>query len=190
MKHGQTKEIIMLPHSCLTTKAEAIPLPEGLAEATQIIKDLEATLRPRMPAAGLAAPQIGLSKQVFIFSWDRSPQRLEAAINPSFQPLGEEMASGWEGCFSVPLALAKVPRYKAIQATYINQQGKKVRYRLVDFAARVFQHEYDHLQGVENIHKEDALIKEFTDPEGRLEFIQQIRKQDQAHYQKPAPIPE
>ena len=174
------------PNHCLTKEAEAIPdTAAGLAEAREIIRRLEETLRPRMPAAGLAAPQIGISKQVFIFSWDRSPEHLEAAINPSFQALNEEKIFGWEGCFSVPLALARIPRYQTILATYINRDGKEVTYKLQDFAARVFQHEYDHLQGIENIHRPDADVKEFATSEERMAFIQEIKKSDVANYTQP-----
>ncbi len=55
----------LLDHDhCLTKEAEAIPdTAAGLIEAREIIRRLEETLRPRMPAAGLAAPQIGISKE-------------------------------------------------------------------------------------------------------------------------------
>lgn len=177
----------LLDHDhCLTKEAEAIPdTAAGLAEAKEIVHRLEETLHPRMPAAGLAAPQIGISKQVFIFSWDRSPQHLEAAINPSFQALNEEKNFGWEGCFSVPLALANVPRYQTILATYINPHNERVTYKLQGFAARVFQHEYDHLKGIENIHRADAKVKEFATPEELLTFIQEVKKGDVVNYIDP-----
>lgn len=171
---------------CLTKEAEAIPdTATGLAEAREIVGRLEETLRPRMPAAGLAAPQIGISKQVFIFSWDRSPKHLEAAINPSFQALSEEKTFGWEGCFSVPLALANVPRYQAILATYTTPDNERVTYKLQGFAARVFQHEWDHLQGIQNIHRPDVDVKEFATSEEIMTFIQEVKKGDAAHYIEP-----
>lgn len=174
------------PTHCLTKEAEAIPATAaGLVEAREIVRRLEETLRLRMPAAGLAAPQIGLSKAVFIFSWDRSPDHLEAVINPSFQALNEEKTFGWEGCFSVPFALANVPRYQTILATYMNRDGKRVIYKLQGFAARVFQHEYDHLQGIGNIHRPDANVKELPTSEGMMAFIQEIKKDDAAHYIEP-----
>ncbi len=174
------------PTHCLTSGTEAIPdTAAGLIEAREIVRRLEETLRPRMPAAGLAAPQIGISKAVFIFSWDRSAEHLDTAINPSFQALGEEKIFGWEGCFSVPFALAYVPRFNAIVATYTNLENKRITYKLQGFAARVFQHEYDHLQGIENIHRPDANVKRFTTPEEMMRFIQDIRKSDAVNYIKP-----
>jgi peptide deformylase len=189
---NERKTIITLDdqNHCLTEEAEAISdAAAGLLEAKSIIQDLKNTLLPRMPAAGLAAPQIGISKKVIIFSWDRTPEHIEAAINPTFKPLNEEKTFGWEGCFSVPLALAKVPRYQTILATYTTFEGKRVRYKLQGFAARVFQHEYDHLQGIENIHREDAEVREFTSKDDLMLFINDVKKGDVIHYIKPEFIP-
>jgi len=61
-------------------------------------------LKPYLPAAGLAAPQIGISKSVFIFSFDRGPKNLEAVVNPRFVPIEDTKVEGWEGCFSVMLS--------------------------------------------------------------------------------------
>ena len=186
MNDHKILDIVTLPHPCLTTKAKPIPNTlEGLQEAKEIIAKLTDTLRSRMPAAGLAAPQIGISAYVFIFSWDRTDTHLEAAINPSFEPIDTEMNLGWEGCFSVPLALAQVPRYQTILATYTNLQGQQVKYILRGFAARVFQHEFDHLEGIENIHKENAKIKNFTTHEKLVEFITEVKRSDVVNYIKP-----
>jgi peptide deformylase len=184
-------EIVTLPHPCLTTKAQSISHNlEGLAEAEKIIEQLEESLKPRLPAAGLAAPQIALSKRVFIFSWDRALDHLEAVINPSFEPLDFEMSLGWEGCFSVPLALAQVSRFQNIRVTYLNREGRHVSYILRGFAARVFQHEYDHLEGIENIHKEGATIKQFASQDELVAFITEVKKGDVAHYIKPERVDE
>jgi peptide deformylase len=188
MESEDTMRIFTLgdPDHCLTKETEVIAdTPAGLQEAREIVRRLEETLRPRMPAAGLAAPQIGISKQAFIFSWDRSLQHLEAAINPSFQALDEEKNFGWEGCFSVPFALANVPRYQTILATYTNRDGKRVTCKLQGFAARVFQHEYDHLQGIENIQRPDAKVREFKTRDDLMTFLKEVKKGDVVNYIKP-----
>ena len=138
-----------------------------------------------MPAAGLAAPQIGISKRVMIFSWDRSRDHLQAAINPSFIPIDDQMNFGWEGCFSVPLILAHVPRYQNIKATYMTVDGQIVTFILSGFAARVFQHECDHMDGIENIHKADAQIRKFNNHQELIAFLSEVKKGDQAHYIQP-----
>lgn len=153
--------------------------------AREISEKLLLALKPYLPAAGLAAPQIGISKSVFIFSFDRDPQNLEAVINPSFSPVGDTKIEGWEGCFSVMLKLTKIPRYETIQVTYLNLEGERIERILEGFAAKVFQHEYDHLQGIENIDREDAIVQSFDTEENMLNFMEQVKQEDSMRYKKP-----
>lgn len=176
------------PHpAVLHCKTDAIQKDE-LALAQDIGKKLFLALKPYFPAAGLAAPQIGISKSVFIYSYDRDPKNLEVVINPSFFPIDQEQIEGWEGCLSVITTtwkLAKVPRYKAIHATYMNQNGEMIEKTLDGFAAKVFQHEYDHLQGIVNIHRHDAIVQEFATEEEMNNFMQAVKKEDAARYYQP-----
>ncbi|MDF3034639.1 MAG: Peptide deformylase [Alphaproteobacteria bacterium] len=188
MESSLIREIVTLPHPCLTKKAEPIAdTVSGLQEAIDVIRHLENALHPHMPAAGLAAPQIGISKQVFIFSWNRTSEP-EAVINPSFEAVNDDMTQSWEGCFSTPLAMAQIPRYQMILATYTNRQGDRVTYRLSGFAARAFQHEYDHLTGTITVHRKDAVIRHFKTQEERQKFLAEIKKGDQADYRQPEKI--
>ena len=176
-------------HEVLKMKTEAIEEGE-LFLAQEIAGKLFAALKPHLPAAGLAAPQIGISKSVFIFSFDRDPKNLEAVINPSFSPVGNAKIEGWEGCFSVMLSnglwkLAKIPRYETISVQYLSLEGKKVEKILEGFAAKVFQHEYDHLQGIENIERDDAVVKDFSSKEEMSRFMQQVKKEDSLRYKNP-----
>jgi peptide deformylase len=69
----------------LTTKCLEVKLDNSNRnEITKIISLLKNTLKPLLPAAGLAAPQIGITQRIFIFSWDRSEEHQLTAINPSF----------------------------------------------------------------------------------------------------------
>jgi hypothetical protein len=71
-----------------------------------------------------------------------------AMINPRIINHSEEVVTGWEGCLSVPGKRGKVPRYKWVEVEYLNRQGVVIREVLTDFVARIFQHEYDHLEGI------------------------------------------
>jgi len=179
------------PTDCLSKITTAIPITKaGLADATKIAKQMEATLLPLMPAAGLAAPQIGISKQIFIYSWDRTPEHLEVVINPTFTPVGEEAISSWEACFSAMSSEGKIKaaflkRYKKIVVTYTDLKGKMRRKTLEDFAAKVFQHEYDHLQGIVNVHHKDAMVKTFNSKEEMTEFMIHVKKKDSLNYAVP-----
>lgn len=109
--------------------------------------------------AGLAAPQIGISKRVIVFAVPsdpllkkRHPDLTETMpktlwINPSYKPIGTEMHEDYERCFSVKDVAALVKRYKKISYTAFNQEGNIVEGQAEGFAARVIQHEIDHLDG-------------------------------------------
>ena len=69
-------------------------------------------------------------------------------INPEITPHGSNKEEGWEGCLSIPDIRGMVPRYTDITLKALDRDGKPIELRLTDFAARVAQHETDHLDGV------------------------------------------
>ncbi|MSR16328.1 MAG: peptide deformylase [Methylococcaceae bacterium] len=104
---------------------------------------------------GLAAPQIFESKRIIIVAskpTKRYPYAPEMSatvmINPEFIQLSNEVQKDWEGCLSIPGIRALVPRYKFIQVTYTDLIGQRLKVDLEGFVARVFQHEFDHLNGL------------------------------------------
>ena len=104
---------------------------------------------------GIAAPQIGISKQIIIVAsrpTNRYPNAPEmpATImcNPQLEIIDHTLIKDWEGCLSVPGVRALVPRYQAIRVRFQDREGNSQQTDLQDFPARVFQHEFDHLQGL------------------------------------------
>lgn len=109
--------------------------------------------------AGLAAPQIGITKRIIIFAVPDDPQSkkwrpdLTQAmpktlwINPSYEPIGDETHEDYEGCLSVKDTAGLVRRFKKISYTAFNEDGKVIEGEAEGFAARVIQHEIDHLDG-------------------------------------------
>lgn len=93
---------------------------------------------------GLSAPQIGVNKRLFIMG---NKDNLVACINPEIVS-GEGTVRDVEGCLSFPDLWLHVNRYEKIQVKYFNLKGEVVEKSLDGFMARVFQHEYDHLDGV------------------------------------------
>lgn len=173
-------------------KKQAHPLGKNEWElASEIAKKLLKALKPHLPAAGLAAPQIGISRSIFLYSFDRNPKHLEAAVNPSFEPVEEEKVSRWEACFSVTLSqeewkVALVPRYRKIKARYFDLQGKEVEKILEGLGAQVFQHECDHLMGIVNIERPDAKVVEFATEKEFLAFMAERKKEDEAFSKHPS----
>jgi peptide deformylase len=122
------------------------------------LKSLIADMYETMHAAkgvGLAAPQIGVDLRLMIFGFDANPRYPDALpvpvttlINPWLEKLTEETEDGWEGCLSVPGMRGMVPRATGIRYGGILEDGSEIEREVQGFHARVFQHEFDHLDGV------------------------------------------
>lgn len=104
---------------------------------------------------GIAAPQIASSYRLFIVAsrpntrYPHAPEMQPTAmINPRIIAHSSEMLKDWEGCLSVPDIRGLVPRYQTIEVEYTDRYGNLQKQELTDFIARIFQHEYDHLEGL------------------------------------------
>lgn len=122
-------------------------------ELDDLLNDMRDTMEA-MNGAGIAAPQIGVSKQVVIFGFERNARYPGAEavpytvlINPKLEFIGDEMEDGWEGCLSVPGMRGVVPRYKQLRYRGFDEKGQSIDRTVGDFHARVVQHECDHLIG-------------------------------------------
>lgn len=78
---------------------------------------------------------------------------LTILINPVIKILSEELIDGWEGCLSIPGLRGLIPRYKKIQYSGYDQDGKFLNRIAEGFHARVVQHEVDHLDGRLFVHR-------------------------------------
>ena len=109
---------------------------------------------------GLAAPQIGQSLRLFVAVEyaDDEPEGEEepksrvvneyVMVNPIVEVLDQTQVLGLEGCLSIPQLYEEgVPRVRALRINYQNEHGEHRSIEAEDFLARVFQHEYDHLEG-------------------------------------------
>jgi peptide deformylase len=127
-------------------------------------------------AAGLAAPQIGISKKIIIFrnkgfnekGWSKSESDYELLINPRITQARGEMLTMTEGCLSCPEIQVEVSRYPEIKVRAFDVTGRKINKRYTDYVARVAQHEIDHLEGKLIIDCEGALYV----PKQRQEFFE------------------
>ena len=114
----------------------------------KLIQDMFETMEAA-EGAGLAAPQVGVSKRIFVF---RVGEESHALINPKIVKRGGE-ATGEEGCLSIPGVQAKVKRAKRVTVKGRDENNKPVEWSLEDSedagrAATCVQHEVDHLDGV------------------------------------------
>jgi len=147
------RDVLRIGHPLLLQQAvpvEAFDTPELHA----LIDDMRDTMAAQN-GAGLAAPQIAVSRRVIIFGLEHNPRYPEVEpipetilINPVIEVLDEQTEDGWEGCLSIPGMRGKVPRYRAIRYHGVDAQGEYIEREVDGFHARVVQHEYDHLDGI------------------------------------------
>ena len=147
-------KVAHLGNPVLRKVAEPVP-PEsiGSPETQRFIDDLIETMM-EYDGAGLAAPQVHVSKQIVTFQVEGNPRYPDAEtvpltvlINPKITPLSTAMEEDWEGCLSLPDLRGKVPRYTQIRIEALDRTGKALNYVARNFHARVAQHECDHLLG-------------------------------------------
>jgi peptide deformylase len=105
------------------------------------------------PGVGLAAPQVGVNRRLIVvhvpedFDHDGEPELNLALVNPEIvRSLGSEIGS--EGCLSIPGWAGDVARAEAITIKAMDMNNRDIRIKLRGYAARVVQHEIDHLDGV------------------------------------------
>ena len=99
---------------------------------------------------GLAAPQVGINQQLMVVNWEGDPGRSKSELvlcNPSIVEASSATDIEPEGCLSFPGFTAEVARAEAIVVEFQTVKGKPRRLELSGWEARVFQHEYDHLEG-------------------------------------------
>ncbi|SIS38145.1 peptide deformylase [Salimicrobium flavidum] len=156
-------DIVREGHPALRKKAEPINLPpteeeeQTLEDMLQFIKnsqDEEICDRYGLrPGVGLAAPQIDINKRMLAvhFTDLNEKEYSYGLFNPKIVSHSVEMTylSTGEGCLSVDREVpGYVPRYRRITIKATDLEGNELKLRLKDFAAIVFQHEIDHLNGV------------------------------------------
>jgi len=119
-------------------------------ELNKLIDDMAQTMY-EAPGIGLAAPQVGVSKRLFVcdpdFREDRKSRNLRVFINPKFVGESVEDASEEEGCLSLPGLRGKVYRADRVRVQALDRNFKPFEVSVSGLFARVLQHENDHLDG-------------------------------------------
>ena len=145
-----TREIIIVPHPTLRKKAEKVT--DFGPELQQLIEDMIDTLHEES-GAGLAAPQLNVSKQVILVEFgseedEEIPPKLHVTINPKITRFSQPMVTGAEGCLSIPGLMGEVDRSEEVVVEGQDRNGEPLKMSLQGWAARIFQHEIDHINGI------------------------------------------
>jgi peptide deformylase len=135
----------------LHTPAETVTAFDD--ELRRLVADMFDTMRAA-PGVGLAAPQIGVSLQVFVYEWDDGETLWRGvAVNPTLEisepenrPPDEE--DDVEGCLSIPGERMPLVRSERALLRALDESGNPYEIAATGWLARIFQHEFDHLQGI------------------------------------------
>ena len=119
-----------------------------------LIEDMIETMH-EYEGVGLAGPQVHLPIRIFVFEVEekvakrRGIPKLGAGVffNATYEPIGRETITDWEGCLSVPFLGGEVARAKRVRVRGIDHDGEPAEIEATEFTARIFQHEIDHTDG-------------------------------------------
>jgi peptide deformylase len=132
------------------------------------LRRLAARMKDLMKEAngvGLAATQVGVLRRLFVFVPEED--QVAALVNPEIVSRGEEVETDDEGCLSLQGVTVPVDRVLSVRIEARDEHGQDVGYDLEGLAARIAQHELDHLDG--------KLILDRTTPESRREAMAALR---------------
>ncbi len=150
------RKVARLGHPVLRQKARELTISEiGSPEIGRLVADLMDTMA-EYGGIGLAAPQVHESVRLALIGFDGGSRRypgmgeqpLQALINPKVTVLDPTRQGFWEGCLSVPGLKGLVFRPRRIRIDFLDLRAEARSIEAEGFAATVFQHELDHLDGV------------------------------------------
>ena len=148
-------KVARLGHPVLREKAAEVEIKDIKAgKFRPLIDDMVETMHA-YEGVGLAGPQVHLPLRIFVFEvQERVAKRrgikelgVGVLFNATYEPVGKETITDWEGCLSVPFLGGEVARYKRIRIRGVDHEGTPMDAEVDDFTARIFQHEVDHTDG-------------------------------------------
>ncbi len=173
------RQIAQLGHPVLRQVAEKVIDP--LTPALQaLMDDMQVTVADAN-GVGLAAPQVYESCRLIIIAsrpnarYPHAPEMEPTImINPELLHACDEREYGWEGCLSIPGMRGLVPRYRKIGVRYQTRDGDNREVAYEGFLARVFQHEFDHLEGMLYVDRLESMLDLVTEKE-YARILQEMR---------------
>ena len=136
-------QLIKEPNDFLKTKMDLFDFESNDAPkiAEEMINDMV-----KFNGVGLAANQVGFNGRIFVMKPNTG--KPYAVINPTIEKVSATSKLDIEGCLSFPNLFLYVNRPDKISVNFLDIDGKNVTMLLEDFEARIFLHEFDHLEGI------------------------------------------
>jgi peptide deformylase len=157
-------------------KSKAVPVADIDGKVVRLVDEMFATLQESDNGLALAAPQIGVQKQIFVWDFGDDPK---VVFNPELVESGGEWVYE-EGCLSIPGLYVEIARPKQVLLRGVDVDGNLVEWEADELEARMFQHELDHLDGV--------LMFDRMTPEQRRDAMTEYRRlQEAPPTEAPAP---
>lgn len=181
------RPIVEIGHPALRERASELSRAElASPEIQDLIDDLIETKRAAN-GAGIAANQVGETVRIAIAEVEPNNPRypykpalpLTVLVNPSIEPLDDEVVEINEGCLSVPNLRGEVPRNVSVRVTYLDRDGVEHSDVWRGLSAGTFQHEVDHLDGILFVDRADPRSLSTWDEfnrNGREEFERRARE--------------
>jgi peptide deformylase len=144
--------------------SQALPVTDIDGKIVRIVDEMFDTLYDSDSGIGLAAPQVGIQRQIFVWDMDDEPM---VVLNPVIVESDGEWVYD-EGCLSIPGLYVEMTRPKTVLMKGIDMNGNEVTIEADELEARLFQHELDHLNGV--------LMFDRMQPDQRKAAIAEYRK--------------
>lgn len=141
------REILLLGNPALYEISEEVK-EEELELLQPVFEDMFDCIRGIRRDYGfgraIAAPQIGIKKRLICMLTDQP----RVIINPTLEPVGDELMELWDDCMSFPKLLVRVRRYRRCILRYRDENWQPQELLMEDGMSELIQHEYDHLNGI------------------------------------------
>ncbi|MDR2119009.1 MAG: peptide deformylase [Tannerellaceae bacterium] len=165
--------VYLYGHPVLREKAKEVP--EDCPRLKELVANMFETMY-HAEGVGLAAPQIGQSLRLIVLDGEPLADDYEECkgfkrtmVNPVIEEFSDEETVREEGCLSLPGIHEKVPRAARIRIRYEDENRTVHRETVEGFAARIVQHEYEHLDGAVFIDHISAIRRQLN--RGKLNII-------------------
>lgn len=159
------REIVTPPNPTLRQRAKNVRKITPAIET--LIKDMIETMRAAK-GVGLAAPQVDVGQRVIVIEYgegsenpeiENKPPKLYVVVNPEIVRHSKDTVLGNEACLSLPGYFGEVVRYETVTVKGLDRHGRPFRLKPKGWLARIFQHEFDHLDGVLYIDRANEVWK-------------------------------
>lgn len=136
--------IVHFPDPILREKAQPI---EEISDDVRAVAARMIDLMHEAEGVGLAAPQVGLPWRMFVVAGREDDPVERVFINPSLRVTNPDPTVQEEGCLSLPGIHVEVRRARAVELTATTLEGEEIVLDAQNYPARIWQHEFDHLEG-------------------------------------------